>query len=226
MPDPIDTNRPPAAGATVTDRIRYLISATRHNQSSFAKAIGVDSATVSRILGSDRRPSEAFLNRIVVNLGVSKQWLAEGTDVPFPRKPRTDAAPQGAPVYDIDVTAGATPLSRMFTDERIMGRIYLPGIDPALPIVRVSGDSMTPKLRPGCYLSIRPIGLDAPISWGRIYVVVLADYRLVKYVRPNADPAMVTLVSVNPDYDDIIVPRADIEGLYLVENVINYDSPA
>ena len=227
MPDQQDTLSLPPTGTSVTDRIRYLISATRNNQSSFAKAIGVDSATVSRILGSDRKPSDSFLNRIVVNLGVSKKWLTDGSDVPFPRNPRPeDSRPQGAPVYDIDVTAGATPLSRMFTEERIMGRVFLPGIDPSLPIVRVSGDSMMPKLKPGCYVSIRPISLDAPISWGRIYVVVLPDYRFIKYVRPNADPAMVTLVSANPAYDDIEVPRADIEGLYLVENVLNHDSPA
>jgi len=34
---------------------------------------------------------------------------------------------------------------------------------------------------------------------------------------------MVRLVSANPDYDDIEVRRSDIEGLYLVENVINHD---
>ena len=100
MHEHLESKAMPAEHTSVTDRIRYLISATRHNQSSFAKAIGVDAASVSRILGSDRRPSEAFLNRIVVNLGVSKQWLTEGTDVPFPRNPHSDAsARQGAPVY-------------------------------------------------------------------------------------------------------------------------------
>ena len=89
--------------------------------------------------------------------------------------------------------------------------------------MRVSGNSMVPKLNPGCFISIRPISLDAPISWGQIYVVVLPDYRLVKYVRRNADPELITLHSANPDYDDIEVRRSDIEGLYLVENVINHD---
>ena len=58
---------------------------------------------------------------------------------------------------------------------------------------------------------------------GQIYVVVLADFRLVKYVRRDDNPSMVRLVSANPDYDDIEVRRSDIEGLYLVENVINHD---
>lgn len=213
----------PAGETTVLDRIRYLIKFTRNTQASFGKLIGVDAATVSRILSGRMAPSESFINRIVVNMGVSKTWLTDGSDVPFPRNTETSKMNIGAPVYNIDVTAGTTPLSRMFTDERIIGRMSLPGLNPDLPIVRVSGDSMTPRLNPGCYISIRPISLDAPISWGQIYVVVLSDFRLVKYVRRHSDPDMVKLVSANPAYDDIDVRRSDIEGLYLVENVINHD---
>jgi len=211
----------------IIGRIRHLITLKRCTQAAFGKMIGVDAATVSRVLAGRTMPSDAFLNRIVVNMGVSKRWLLDGSDVPFakPRGENTDTArhPLGAPVYNIDVTAGTTPLSRMFTDERIVGRVSLPGLNPELPIVRVSGDSMIPRLNPGCYISIRPISLDAPISWGQIYVVVLADFRLVKYVRRHPDPDMVKLVSANPAYDDIVVRRSDIEGLYLVENVINHD---
>ncbi|MDE6853759.1 MAG: LexA family transcriptional regulator [Muribaculaceae bacterium] len=199
----------------------------RCTQAAFGKMIGVDAATVSRVLAGRTTPSDAFINRIVVNLGVSKRWLIDATDVPFPKYKENSQSNNtqhlGAPVYNIDVTAGTTPLSRMFTDERIIGRVSLPGLNPELPIVRVSGDSMIPRLNPGCYISIRPISLDAPISWGQIYVVVLPDFRLVKYIRRHPDPDMVKLVSANPDYDDIDVQRADIEALYLVENVINHD---
>lgn len=208
--------------ATVTDRIRHLINLLRLNQASFAARIGVDPAVVSRVLKGRTAPNESFINRVVVDLGVSKQWLVNGSDVPFPRSTTTPVS-KGAPVYNIDVTAGTTPLSRMFTDERIVGRINLPGIDPELPIVRVSGDSMKPRLNPGCYISIRAVRPDATISWGQIYVVVLADFRFVKYVRRHTDPAKVILHSENPQYDDIEVLRSDIEGLYLVENVINHD---
>ena len=216
----------PATGAGVLDRIRYLIRLTRNTQASFGKKIGVDAATVSRVLSGRAAPSDSFINRIVVDMNVSKDWLLHGTDVPFPRTTADRVAPlaQGAPVYNIDVTAGTTPLARMFTDEYVIGRMNLPGLNPELPIVRVSGDSMVPKLQPGCYISIRPISLDAPISWGRIYVVVLPDYRLVKSVRRHPDPDMVKLVSANPAYDDIEVRRDAIEGLYLVENVINHVS--
>lgn len=222
MNTPMDSIDMPSQSASVIDRIKYLIKLTRHTQASFSARIGVDPASLSRVLGGKNTPSEGFINRIVVNMGVSKDWLVDGSDVPFPRQNKNTGS-DGAPVYNIDVTAGTTPLSRMFTDERIIGRVCLPGLNPELPIVRVSGNSMVPKLNPGCFISIRPISLDAPISWGQIYVVVLPDYRLVKYVRRNADPELITLHSANPDYDDIEVRRSDIEGLYLVENVINHD---
>lgn len=215
-----DTLDMPAA--TITDRIKYLIKLTRHNQASFSARLGVDPASLSRVLSSKKAPSEGFINRVVVNIGVSKEWLVNGSDVPFPRRSR-ETESDGAPVYNIDVTAGSTPLSREFTDEHIVGFVKLPGINPELPIVRVSGSSMQPKINPGSYISIRSMPLDAPISWGRIYVVVLADFRLVKYVRRNDNPELVTLHSANPEFDDIEIQRSEIEALYLVENIINHD---
>ena len=226
-PDIIGHLDPPAPSATVVDRIKYLIRFSRLTQLTFSQMIGVDPGSLSRVLGGKVTPSEGFINRIVVNMGVSKEWLTSGTNVPFPRAEKKKESPriaEGAAVYDIDVTAGPTMNSRMFTEDRVIGRLSLPGINPEFPIVRVSGDSMSPRLRPGCYISIRRIDLQAPIAWGSIYVVVLPDYRLVKYVRRNADPAMVTLHSANPEYDDIEVRRDDIEGLYIVENVINFDA--
>lgn len=209
--------------ASVYDRLKYLLRITRHNQASFGRVIGADPATVSRIMSGKLEPSDGFINRVVVNLHVSKDWLLYGTDVPFPRTTGKKFS-KGAPVYNIDVTAGAEPLERMFTEEYVVGYLNLPGINPDLPLVRVSGNSMFPKLMPGAYISIRPVPLDAPISWGSIYVVVLEEFRLVKYLRRNANPELVTLHSENPDYDDIEIPRSDIQNLFLVENVINHES--
>lgn len=213
------------SSASIIDRVKYLIKFTRNTQASFSNKLGLDPASLSRMLSGKTPPSEGFINRIVVNFGVSKDWLLKGTDVPFPR--RDNSAPSdGAPVYNIDVTAGTMPLSRAFTSEHIVGFVKLPGINPELPIVRVSGNSMQPRINPGSYISIRSVPLDAPISWGSIYVVVLPDFRLVKYVRRNNNPELVTLHSANPDYDDIEIRRSDIEALYLVENIINHDFPA
>ena len=219
----------------IIDRIRYLIGHSRLSQAQFARRIGIDPSNLSKHLSGRLAVSEALINRIVVDFGVSKQWLRDGTDVPFAKEAHAteiavetpvkilEPQRQGAPVYDIDVTAGCTELSRMFTQDRIIGVIDLPQLNPHGCIVRVSGDSMDPVVKNGGLISIRPITDRRNIFWGQIYVIVMEDYRMVKYLRRHNDSDKVILHSANPDYDDMEVNRKDIYGLYLVEAILNYD---
>ncbi len=232
-PELISDLQQPEVTATVVERIKYLIKLIRKNQAQFSEMIGLNPSNISKALSGKIAVSESMINRIVVNLGVSKQWLVNGTDVPFPRhdSPNTlvngghmsEGQIKGAPVYDIDVAAGTANLSRMFTDEHVIGHLAIPGLNPQLPIVKVSGNSMAPKIQNGGYISIRPVQLDSPIFWGQIYVVVLEDYRMVKYVRRHSDPEKVVLHSENPDFDDIVIDRKSIISMFQVESILNYE---
>lgn len=216
----------PEPTADTVERIKYLIQQSRHTQASFAKLLGIDPANLSRMLSGKARISESFINRLVVDMGVSKKWLTTGHDIPFPRCAETQSTParrSGTPVYDIDVTAGCRPLARMFTDDRIIGYVDLPIVDPSFVVVKVSGESMTPKIANDSYIAIRPVRLDSPLAWGQIYVVVLEDYRFVKIVNPHPDPDKIVLHSANAEYADIVINRSDICALYVVEVVIKYD---
>ena len=169
-------------------------------------------------LSQELDPLTDIAARIAETFGLNRTWLLSG-EGPV----RTVAEPQGAPVYDIDITAGPVGLTRDFTSEHIVGHLALPDISPDCPVVRVSGNSMTPTINNGALLSIRPVTATGPIFWGQIYVVVLDDYRMVKYVRRHPDPAMVILHSANHDYEDMEIRRSDIRALFLVEAVINYE---
>lgn len=218
---------------TTVDRIRYIMSSKRLSQAGLARMLGVDSAYMSKVLSGRLPLTEGFINKIVIDMGVSKEWLKFGTDTPY-SKPRhttridaqVDPHPtckNGIAVYDIDVTAGSAELSRMLTVDRIMGYVDMPQINPECLIVRVSGDSMKPAIPNGCFIAIRPVSTSGIIFWGQIYVVVTENYRMVKYLRRHTNPEYVVLHSDNPDYDDIEMPRSDIQGLYIVETVINYE---
>ena len=225
----------PAEDATLCDRVRYLITRLRKTQQQFAAMMGVDGPNLSRILNGRTPFSDAMINRIVVNFGVSKEWLLKGTDVPFPKNVvreieifEDESLPQkmvksseGAPVYDIDVTAGYTELSSLFTNDRIIGYLQLPQVNPKNVIVNVSGASMEPQIPNRSWISIRPISVDAPIFWGQTYLVVLEDYRMVKVLRRHENPDMIILHSNNPEFDDMEIKRSDIKGLYVVDAVIN-----
>lgn len=224
----------PAPEATVADRVRYLITRLRKTQQQFAALIGVDGPNLSRILNGRTPFSDAMINRIVVNLGVSKEWLLYGTDVAFPKNlvrdieiyeaetPRAIVRKgEGAPVYDIDVTAGYTELSKMFTEDKIIGYLQLPQVNPNNVVVHVSGDSMAPLIPNGSLISIRRLSVEAPIFWGQTYLVILEDYRMVKVIRRHADADKVILHSINPEFDDMEVKRSDIKSLFMVDAVIN-----
>ena len=231
----IDPVQEPEPTATPLDRLRYLVDLSHKSQAKFAAMINLDPSSMSRLLSGKMPITEQFINRVVVNLGVSKEWFAHGKGIPFPKNdPMREVGegaimlmrpePKGAPVYDIDATAGAVPMSNMFTRENVLGYIDLPQVNPKNPIIRVSGDSMQPKIPHGAFISIRPINDPSVIVWGATYLVQLEDYRLVKVVKPcPGHPESVILHSENTNYDDIEIKRDSIEKLFIVEAVINYD---
>jgi len=221
--------------AEVIARIKYLMKEMGVRQVQFAERIGVDTSNLSKYLNAHMPLSESLLNRIVVNLGVSKEWLLDGTDLPFGKPPvRVDTgeggnlsalAPTGTPVYDVDATAGtASGRNGLFASENIVGWVNLPNMSPNCRIVRVSGDSMAPVISDGDFVAVREVSNPNQIYWGQIYIVQLDDFRLVKYVRRHTDPNMVVLRSENPNYDDMDVRRTDIHEMMLVQHVLHINS--
>lgn len=165
--------------------------------------------------------SRAFVNRMVVEAGVSKEWLLNGGG-PMYQQVGMVPATKGAPVFDVDITAGPFPSAELFSRERAVGWIDLPNVNPTTMVVPVSGDSMEPEVMNGALVAIRPVNTTPPFFWGHMYVVVLNEYRMLKYIRKNPnDATSVILHSCNSFYDDMVVPVSEIQRLFIVETVIN-----
>lgn len=232
------TNTTMATATTVAGRIRALMMQLGVTQREFAERISLDTSNLSKYLNGHIAISDALLNRIAVNLGVNKQWLLTGEGLPFAAGTRVltasmpgiaiaDAAVadgRGTPVYDIDVTAGGMPRATLFASDRISGWIDMPSLmDPGSKVVSVSGNSMAPVINAGDLIAVREVPNMDLILWGEIYVVLLDDYRMVKYVRRHPDRTMVTLHSENAAYDDIELPRRDIRELMIVQSILHID---
>lgn len=226
------SHAPAKTTETIRDRLRYLLQQRRMTQADMARTLGVDAGRLSKIFSGRLPVTEGFINKVVVDMGVDKKWLLTGQNLPYAKSIHAntitasvepDSRRQGIAVYDIDVTAGTAELSRILTEDRIIGYVDMPMISPDCIIVRVSGDSMTPTITDGSFIAIRPVPANGIIFWGQIYVVVTDNYRMVKFLRRHPDPDFVTLHSDNPQYDDIDLPRSEIRTLFLVETVIKYD---
>ena len=222
------------AEETVIDRLRHLMEVRHLSQRQLASMLRLDPSNLSKALNGKLPFTDGLINRIVAVLGVSKSWLRDGIGLPFdktsiareimlPASSVTEPVKNGIPVYDLDVTAGCRSLEALFGETRPVGTIDIPGIHSGSHIVKVRGDSMSPRIINGGYVAIRPISDLKNIFWGQIYVVELDEFRMVKYLRRHSDPSMVILHSDNPSYDDMDVARADIRSLYIVEAILNYE---
>lgn len=216
-------------------RLKYLFRQFNASQAKFASRLGIDPSAMSKIMTGKMPITDQFCNRVAVNLGVSKDWFANGRGVPYPRSRTKEPMeadwdtmsrePKGAPVYEIDVTAGPTPLDVMFTEDNIAGYVSLPGVNAGNPIVHVKGDSMEPRIPNNSYIALSAVTDPTLIVWGAPYVIQLENYRLLKVLKPcPGAPDRVLLHSYNPDYDDIEVERAAILKLFKVENVLTWHS--
>ena len=221
----------PTKNAEIIARIKYLMKEMGVRQVQFAERIGVDTSNLSKYLNGHMPLSDSFLNRLVVNLGVSKEWLLDGTDLPFAKTPvridngDSNVTTGGTPVFDVDATAGmASGRAELFANENIVGWVNLPNMSPNCRIVRVSGDSMSPVINDGDFIAVREVSNLSQIYWGQIYLIQLDDFRVVKYVRRHNDPNMVVLRSENPNYDDMDVRRTDIHEMLLVQHILHLNT--
>lgn len=68
----------------VVERIKLIMDYFGFNQSAMAKAIGVMQPNLSSILSGRRKCEEAVINKVVIALGVDKDWLTTGEGKMFP----------------------------------------------------------------------------------------------------------------------------------------------
>ncbi len=215
----------------VIARIRHIMQTSQLSQAGFARRIGLDPSNVSKYLTGRLPINDTLINRIIVNMGISPDWLKRGVGLPYEKRPAQQPLPDTAPdfdidsntipLYDIDVAAGTTRADRMFTQENMRSRIYLPEFNPNWVAVRAKGNSMQPVINNGAYICLLPQNEKDNIVWGDIYVVVTDNRRVVKYVSRNHNKDSVTLKSANPDYEPIELPLSDIIALYPVKAIVN-----
>jgi len=158
---------------------------------------------------------------------LNRDWLLynEGDMIKEPMEPPpevVEVTEYGTKVYDIDATCGDRSRPIVFADEHVIGHVQLPNVARDAMIIRANGDSMEPHIHDGDWIAVREVANLNVLYYGQVYLVITNEYRLLKYLRRDADEQhYVILRSDNKNYDDIRLPKADIRHLFIVENILS-----
>jgi phage repressor protein C with HTH and peptisase S24 domain len=212
------------------ERIQNVIDYTGLSARKLAGYIGLSSPQIFY----DIKKGKCGISKDLANkihekyLNISRSWLLTGDGQMFNNTIETsvvnlNSEHRGAPVYNIDATCGAEVRDFYLTDERIVGYVDLPEIRPNTHIIRANGDSMQPVINDGNLVALREVSSWDTVFYGQIYLVILEDYRMLKYIRRyEADEQnYVILRSENTNYDDMIVSKKKILKLFIVENILS-----
>ncbi len=192
-------------------RLLELADARRVSLSQLSKLIGRNGTYLQQFVrkGSPRKLEETDRRTLARFLGVDEATLGAPEDNSF------DAASSGdwSDVPRLALGASAGP-GAVGMEEEPVGALRFAtrwlrgqGFDPAqLSAIAVTGDSMEPTLRDGDEILVHRTA--APLRDG-IHVVRVDDALLVKRLETGR-PGVVTLISDNPSYQRIELPRGDV----------------
>lgn len=158
---------------------------------------------------------------------LSPEWLLTGAgEMLKDTREKIDAVQSndkknGIPLIPIEAMAGF--LSGEVLDcERDCETLRIPGMKADF-VVPVSGDSMEPKYYSGDLVACQIVNLsDIFFQWGKVYVIDTDQGVLIKKVKRSNRDGHITLVSENPDYDDIDLPCSHIYHISLVKAIVRF----
>ena len=184
-------------------------------------------------LGKSRKEGRDLSDKVIELIlnfynDLDRVWLLTGegsmlkNSVPQPTAAQEDAGCM-LPLIPLDVLAGNPNLDNPGITADDCERCSVPEFScrGADFLIRVSGDSMSPRYCNGNIIACKIVRNVTFIQWGKPYVIDTEQGILVKLLYPAEDPATITCRSVNSAlYPDFEIPKAEIRSFSLVVGLI------
>lgn len=208
---------------TIGDRIRNRRKELGLTQSSLGKRIGISAPAISQLeKGESKAPSSENLLALANALNCSPNWLQSGIDTP------TSTASvefEQIPVLNVELSAGVgsyidseniidwVPISQDWIYDNHLAK-------KDLAIVKVSGDSMIPRLQDGDMLLINTAE-NQTVS-GNIYAIEVDGELRVKRLMKKMDGswAISSDNKSDPAYQDEIISHHNLEQLRVIGRAV------
>lgn len=229
---------------TVKDRLKLFCKESGMPISVFEKSINVSNGyinSISKGLGID------ILNTIIEkysNLNI--EWVLSGKgnmlktshedsklsslEVVTSHKPKyieKKEDVQDIPLFNFKASAGIKEILGPSSNDFLIDTIRIPDMPKCDGAIKIMGDSMMPKLKPGDIIMYKEMPLNIQdLFYGEMYLVsyeIDGDYYVVvKYIRKSekGEP-FIKLVSENPEHASKDIEFGRINALALIKGYIN-----
>ena len=210
---------------SINERFSQMISALyKGNKSAFASAIGVTPSVVDNIVGKRQgKPSFEVVEKVSALAELNIDWLITGKGNMLKEEepaiiPSNDGS--GIPLIPVEAMAGCFTGSQTVLMQEC-DRYVVPAFKNADFLIRVSGDSMTPRYFSGDLVACKMLSLsDIFFQWGKVYVIDTEQGALIKKVEQGSTPNTITIVSENKEYKPFELPRTAIYHIAIVMGLI------
>lgn len=208
----------------ILQRIKQYIDHKGISVAAFERSISMSNASFGKSLktggaiGSDKL--ENILN---IYKDLSPTWLLTGDGDMILDRNSLEATysnvNSGIPLIPVEAMAGFLS-GEVSVLESDCERLNIPGLKADF-VIPVSGDSMEPKYYSGDYVACQNVNLnDLFFQWGKVYVIDTNQGVLLKKAKKADHPGNILLVSENPDYDPITMPRENVYHIALVKGLV------
>ena len=209
----------------VKERLIEFLKHKKMGQAKFEKSIGASNGFVNNIRQSIQPERLQKIAQLYPELNIS--WLLIGETLGGPmiigrKKEKAEETTASLPLIPIEVFAGPGEID--YGDERVLDHYTVTDFKDCDFLLRVKGDSMTPKYSGGDLVACRRVPDVYYLQWGRVYCIYTKSQgAMIKRLQPSEREGWIKCVSENVKYAPFDVPMEDIVSVALVNGSISLE---
>lgn len=151
---------------------------------------------------------------------LSADWLITGRGDMYIKEEGVEV--KNIPILSTEAFAG--PGAPNYNDISLTDTYVVKEFDDSDFLIRVKGDSMSPKFTGGDIVACKKVYSMLFFQWGRVYVICTKSQGvMIKRIQPSENEDCIKCVSDNNKYAPFDVPKEDIVAMALVNGVISLE---
>lgn len=211
---------------TLGERLVWARDSIGWKQNEAAERIGVSNIDLNRYEKDKRRPDPEKLARIANTYRVSAHWLVTGTGDPWSPHIRESVTPydvgEAKETVCVPIVGAIRCGEPIYAEESLDGWLLLPEplAQPNDFLLRVTGDSMAPRILEGDLVLIRP---GTNIVNGEIYAVLVENAMCeatLKRVYKNDGETV--LAADNRQYQPLVFTGRKIKDVRIIGKMVRF----